>query len=72
MAEFNFTKNIDRSRIDRRYDLRFYIKNTENLFCGSMEDCRVPSCSESSWIGSKKGADVGDKHEQGSERKTSI
>ena len=27
MAEFNFTKNIDRSRIDRRYDLRFYIKN---------------------------------------------
>lgn len=35
MAEFNFTKNIDRSRIGRRYDLWFYIKNTENLFCGS-------------------------------------
>ena len=34
MAEFNFTKNIDRSRIGRRYDLWFYIKNTENLFCG--------------------------------------
>ena len=72
MAEFNFTKNIDRSRIGRRYDFWFYIKNTENLFCGSNGRLQGSKLFGKllDWL--KKGADVGDKHEQGSERKTSI